>query len=130
MDALADPVERVAADTGFSSVVPVDRDDEVRLAKAYGLAHRGWGVANTIATRFAIASGTKGLTALIRGAPGDTTLARASAVPGVAVILPQQRPGAVAYSGGSQSWSPKARRRRHRPVDPNHEEVCLTVSFG
>jgi CubicO group peptidase (beta-lactamase class C family) len=67
MDALADPVERVAADTGFSSVVPVDRDGEVRLAKAYGLAHRGWALANTIATRFAIASGTKGLTALSAG---------------------------------------------------------------
>jgi CubicO group peptidase (beta-lactamase class C family) len=67
MDALADPVERVAADTGFSSLVPVDRDDEVRLAKAYGLAHRGWALANTIATRFAIASGTKGLTALSAG---------------------------------------------------------------
>ena len=67
MDALADPVERVAADAGFSSVVPVDRDDEVRLAKADGLAHRGWALANTIATRFAIASGTKGLTALSAG---------------------------------------------------------------
>ncbi len=56
-------MERVAAETGFSGVVRVDRDGEVRLAKAYGLAHRGWGVANTIDTRFAIASGTKGLTA-------------------------------------------------------------------
>jgi CubicO group peptidase (beta-lactamase class C family) len=56
MDALADPVERVAAETGFSGVVRVDRDGEVRLAKAYGLAHRGWGVANTIDIRFAIAS--------------------------------------------------------------------------
>jgi CubicO group peptidase (beta-lactamase class C family) len=61
---LEDSVDRVAADTGFSGVVRVDRDGEVRLAKAYGLAHRGWGVANTVDTRFAIASGTKGLTAL------------------------------------------------------------------
>jgi CubicO group peptidase (beta-lactamase class C family) len=64
MDALADPMERVAADTGSSGVVRVDRDGEVRLAKAYGLAYRGWGAANTVDTRFAIASGTKGLTAL------------------------------------------------------------------
>jgi hypothetical protein len=32
MDALADPVERVATDTGFSGVVRVDWDGEVRLA--------------------------------------------------------------------------------------------------
>jgi CubicO group peptidase (beta-lactamase class C family) len=64
MDALADPVERIAADTWFSGVVRVDWDGEVRLAKAYGLAHRGWGVANTVTTRFAIASVTKGPTAL------------------------------------------------------------------
>jgi CubicO group peptidase (beta-lactamase class C family) len=34
------------------------------FAKAYGLAHRGAGIANTVDTRFAIASGGKGLTAL------------------------------------------------------------------
>jgi hypothetical protein len=32
MDALADPEERVAADAGFSGVVRVDREGEVRLA--------------------------------------------------------------------------------------------------
>jgi hypothetical protein len=32
MDRPADPVERVAADAGFSGVVRVDRDGEVRLA--------------------------------------------------------------------------------------------------
>jgi CubicO group peptidase (beta-lactamase class C family) len=42
----------------------VDRSGEVQLAKAYGLAHRGHGVANTVDTQFGIASGTKGLTAL------------------------------------------------------------------
>jgi CubicO group peptidase (beta-lactamase class C family) len=61
---LEDSVDRVAAEAGFSGVVRVDTRDGVRLAKAYGLAHRGWGVANTVDTRFAIASGTKGLTAL------------------------------------------------------------------
>jgi hypothetical protein len=39
------------------------------FAKAYGLAHRGLGIANTVDTRFAIASGTKGLTALTVAGP-------------------------------------------------------------
>jgi CubicO group peptidase (beta-lactamase class C family) len=34
------------------------------VAKAYGLAHRGFEIPNEVDTRFAIASGTKGLTAL------------------------------------------------------------------
>jgi CubicO group peptidase (beta-lactamase class C family) len=34
------------------------------VAKAYGLAHRGWEIPNEVDTRFALASGTKGLTAL------------------------------------------------------------------
>jgi CubicO group peptidase (beta-lactamase class C family) len=57
-------VDRIARETGFSGVVRVDRADEIELATAYGLAHRGWDIPNTIDTRFAIASGTKGLTAL------------------------------------------------------------------
>ena len=57
-------VDRVAAETGFSGVVRVDRGDGVELAKAYGLAHRGHRIANTVETQFAIASGGKGLTAL------------------------------------------------------------------
>jgi CubicO group peptidase (beta-lactamase class C family) len=61
---LEDSVDRIAAETAFSGVVRVDRGDEIEFAKAYGLAHRGWGIANTIDTRFGIASGTKGLTAL------------------------------------------------------------------
>jgi CubicO group peptidase (beta-lactamase class C family) len=36
----------------------------VELAKAYGSAHRGYGIANTVDTRFGLASGTKSLTAL------------------------------------------------------------------
>ena len=59
-----DSVDRVAAETGFSGVVCVDRGDGLLLAKAYGLAHRGCQIANAIDTQFAIASGTKGLTAL------------------------------------------------------------------
>jgi CubicO group peptidase (beta-lactamase class C family) len=36
----------------------------VELAKAYGSAHRGHGIPNAVDTRFGLASGTKGLTAL------------------------------------------------------------------
>ncbi|HEX4724383.1 MAG TPA: serine hydrolase domain-containing protein, partial [Pseudonocardiaceae bacterium] len=50
---------------GFSGVVRVDRGDTTEFAAAYGLAHRGYGIANTVDTRFAIASGNKGLTALV-----------------------------------------------------------------
>ena len=64
MDDLEGSVDRVAASTGFSGVVRVDRGGRVELAKAYGLAHRGLGVPNDIDTRFGLASGTKGLTAL------------------------------------------------------------------
>jgi CubicO group peptidase (beta-lactamase class C family) len=97
MDALADPVERIAADTWFSGVVRVDWDGEVRLAKAYGLAHRGWGVANTVTTRFAIASVTKGPTALtVVGLIEDGRLAPGHDRPDQAVIplviRPQRTP--------------------------------------
>lgn len=58
------PVDSLAGATGFSGVVRVDRGDDIELAKAYGLAHRGHQIANTLETQFGIASGTKGLTAL------------------------------------------------------------------
>jgi CubicO group peptidase (beta-lactamase class C family) len=57
-------LDAIAAETAFSGVVRVDRAGELLLAKAYGLAHRGLDVANALDTQFAIASGTKGLTAL------------------------------------------------------------------
>jgi CubicO group peptidase (beta-lactamase class C family) len=56
-------VDRIASETNFSGVVRVDRGDDILLRKAYGFAHR-WGIANAVDTRFGIASGTKGLTAL------------------------------------------------------------------
>jgi CubicO group peptidase (beta-lactamase class C family) len=59
-----DSVDRLAVETGFSGVVRIDRADGGGFAKAYGLAHRGWQLANTVDTRFAIASGNKGMTAL------------------------------------------------------------------
>jgi len=64
MSDLEDSIDRIAGETGFSGVVRVDWGDELQLAKAYGLAHRGFEIATTIDTRFGIASGTKGLTAL------------------------------------------------------------------
>lgn len=51
--------------TDFSGVVLVSRGDETLLAEAAGYAHRGYGIENTVDTRFAIASGTQGLTALV-----------------------------------------------------------------
>jgi CubicO group peptidase (beta-lactamase class C family) len=57
-------VGRIAAEIEFSGVVSVDRAGRVEFAEAYGPAHRGREIANTMDTRFAIASGTKGLTAL------------------------------------------------------------------
>jgi CubicO group peptidase (beta-lactamase class C family) len=53
-----------ARDIGFAGVVAVHQGDDVRFEHAYGLAHRGYAVPNTVDTRFGIASGTKGLTAL------------------------------------------------------------------
>jgi CubicO group peptidase (beta-lactamase class C family) len=64
MNHLEESVDRIAAETGFSGVVRVDRGSDVQLVKAYGLARRGCPVPNAVDTQFAIASGTKGLTAL------------------------------------------------------------------
>src|ERR1022692_4213272 len=61
---LAEVVDSVAEQTGFAGVVSVDRGGENEFARAYGLAHRAHKIPNAIDTRFAIASGTKGLTAL------------------------------------------------------------------
>jgi CubicO group peptidase (beta-lactamase class C family) len=61
---LADAVDSLAADSGFSGVVRVDREDGIELASAYGLAQRAYEIANAVGTQFAIASGTKGLTAV------------------------------------------------------------------
>jgi CubicO group peptidase (beta-lactamase class C family) len=61
---LEDAVDSIAEAESFSGVVRVDRGDDVELAKAYGLAHRGYEIPITVETQFGIASGTKGLTAL------------------------------------------------------------------
>jgi CubicO group peptidase (beta-lactamase class C family) len=64
MQPLEGAIDSVADRTGFSGVVRVDRSGSIELAKAYGLADRGHEISNTIDTQFAIASGSKGLTAL------------------------------------------------------------------
>src|ERR1700751_3262171 len=64
MDRLAESGDEIAVAAGFSGVARVDRPGGSSFAAAYGLAHRGHCIANTVATRFGIASGTKGLTAL------------------------------------------------------------------
>ena len=64
MNDLEGSVDRIAAETAFSGVVRVDRGGGIEFVKAYGLAHRGWQIPNEVDTRFGIASGTKGLTAL------------------------------------------------------------------
>ena len=62
--ALASEIDALAAESAFSGVVRIDRADEVVVDKAYGFAHRGYEIPNETDTRFAIASGVKGLTAL------------------------------------------------------------------
>jgi CubicO group peptidase (beta-lactamase class C family) len=57
-------IDPVATRNGFSGVVSVDRAGEIEFVKAYGFAHRAHQIPNTAGTRFAIASGSKGLTAL------------------------------------------------------------------
>ena len=64
IERLRQAVDEIAATTGFSGVVRVDQSGEVALAQAYGFAHRAHEIPNRVDTQFAIASGTKGLTAL------------------------------------------------------------------
>ncbi len=57
-------LDAIASETEFSGVVRNDRGERIELARAYGLAHRGFEIPNQVDTRFAIASGAKGFTAL------------------------------------------------------------------
>jgi len=61
---LPEAVDAIAEESGFAGVVSVDRGGRIEFVKAYGLAHRSYQIPNAVDTRFAIASGTKGLTAL------------------------------------------------------------------
>ncbi|MDX6358140.1 MAG: hypothetical protein QOH37_1194 [Nocardioidaceae bacterium] len=82
MQSLQDAVDEVAERTGLSGVVRVDRAGVTELARAYGDADRAHGLPNTLETQFAIASGSKTLTALAvmslveRGTLGLGTTAR------------------------------------------------------
>jgi CubicO group peptidase (beta-lactamase class C family) len=64
VEALGAAIDAVAASTGLSGVVRVDRGGDVELASAYGLARRDCEIAISIDTQFGIASGTKSLTAV------------------------------------------------------------------
>src|SRR6266508_2599334 len=64
MSDLGGELDALASGTGFSGVVRIDQSDRIELARAYGLAHRGFEIPNAVDTRFGIASGAKGFTAL------------------------------------------------------------------
>ncbi|WP_030944187.1 serine hydrolase domain-containing protein [Streptomyces sp. NRRL S-646] len=57
-------IDKIAEETGFSGVVWIDRAGQIEFAKAYGLANRTYCIPNSLDTRFGIASGSKGFTAL------------------------------------------------------------------
>lgn len=61
---LAERVERVVRETGFSGVVRVDVGDDTVLERADGFADRAHGIPMTVDTRIGVASGAKGYTAL------------------------------------------------------------------
>jgi CubicO group peptidase (beta-lactamase class C family) len=62
---LAAKIDRLIADGHFSGVVRVDRAGATVLERAAGWAHRAYQVPMTVDTRLAIASGSKGFTALV-----------------------------------------------------------------
>ncbi len=64
MDEIQAAVDELADQSSFSGAVRIDVDGNVVLAGAYGFADRARRVPNTLDTRFATASATKGLTAL------------------------------------------------------------------
>jgi len=64
MAELKNELDAIASETTFSGVVRVDCAGGIEVTEAYGLAHRGYEISNQVDTQFAIASGTKGLTAL------------------------------------------------------------------
>ena len=77
-----DEIDRLAAEHDFSGVVSVDTRGEVEFRRAFGLAHRAYGVPNAVDTQFGMASGSKAFTALAvaglleRGVLEPTTPAR------------------------------------------------------
>ncbi|MEK7425227.1 MAG: serine hydrolase domain-containing protein [Actinomycetota bacterium] len=64
MSDLIAEIDRIAIDSRFSGAVRVDRHGDLLAEAAYGWADRAHLVANSVDTRFGIASGAKGFTAL------------------------------------------------------------------
>jgi CubicO group peptidase (beta-lactamase class C family) len=64
MPSWPETIDQIAEQNRFAGVVSVDQDGETEFAKAYGLADRAQQIPNTVGTRFGVASGSKGLTAL------------------------------------------------------------------
>jgi CubicO group peptidase (beta-lactamase class C family) len=64
VQSLQEALDRAAEHSRFSGVVRVDRSGGIEICQAYGLADRAHEVPNTVETLFAVASGTKTLTAL------------------------------------------------------------------
>jgi CubicO group peptidase (beta-lactamase class C family) len=64
MRSLHDALDEVAERTGFSGVVRIDCAGETEVSVAYGLADRAHRIPNTVQTQFALASGSKTLTAV------------------------------------------------------------------
>jgi len=64
MRSLEQAIDRIAVAQGFAGAVHVERAGQVELSRQFGLAHRALGVPVSSETHFALASGTKGLTAV------------------------------------------------------------------
>lgn len=64
IDELSARVDAVIAESRFSGVVRVDRSGQMLLERAAGWAHRAYHIPMSVDTRLAMASGSKGLTAL------------------------------------------------------------------
>jgi CubicO group peptidase (beta-lactamase class C family) len=82
MASLADGLDRVAREHEFWGVARVDRGGVTEVAAAFGLADRAHAISPTVHTRYAMASGSKAMTALavmtlvVEGALDITTPAR------------------------------------------------------
>lgn len=82
--ALFAALDDAARGSGFDGVVSVDVDGDLVGARAYGFADRAFGVANTVDTRFGVASIAKGFTAVaVRALIADGTLSADTAVRGI-----------------------------------------------
>ena len=81
----AESIDPGARQSGFAGVVSVDRGGEIEFAQAYDLAERAHQILDTGDIQLAIASGTKGLTALtVASLVNDGMLGRPTATFGAA----------------------------------------------